>query len=371
MAAVRKARQPAKKKKPARRKQDPHRARLIKIAASIGGRGRFMSTLEEFSSVPLDHPGLTRAFQLKGAPVGCVWVVHGPTHGGKTAFTARLIRNFQQAGAVTAFIDAEMIADRNWFELMGVNLNELIYVGRTDKSKKQKRRGLTYEETVDGVESVMRSYQEERGKKPPLLIVVDSINRLVPEGFVNALEKDGGKALRKSAVGRESALLSSAWIMGVGPRVCDDDIALVLIAHEGDNKGGKPWEKNWYVKGGGELLFEAGVQVRVAFAGRSQDVKDGDTTGKRHRVTVLKNKLGRSDEQAYLFTGNGVGKAPLGFDEPRELVTEALHQKLLKAPASLMMGSVIKYGRREIKLADLYGKNAEKLLGEIRQLFDD
>ena len=338
--------------------------RILRIAKDVE-RARLMSEVENFSAVPLDHPGLARAFQVGGAPVGCVWVVHGPTGSGKTLLIARLMRCFQAHDAVPVYVDAEMIADvRVWFSKLGVDGEKCLYIGRQKKDE-ERGKALSYEQTVSSIDKVIANYQANRDGKP-LLIAVDSIDRLVPEAFIEAMEKDGGDALR-SGVGRTKANMNAAWLRGLGPRVCDDDIAFIVIAHEGENKGAKPWEKAWYVKGGGELLFEAGVQVRVNFAGLVKERvggKEDVEVGKRHRITVIKNKMGRCNEKTYLFTSNGVGLAPAGFDVPRELVTEALSLGVLEGPGEqtdLTPAARLVLGDKKFRLRDCYGDNAAEL----------
>lgn len=348
-------------------------------------RARLMADVEAFKAVPTIFTSFNRASMLGGAPLSCVWLVHGPSAGGKTGLTVGLIKSVQNAGGLPVFIDAEHSADtERWFRMLGVDLKRCLYIGRT--SAGEKKIPLTYEEIVDEVDGVMERYQEGKQKGTiapgtPLLIVVDSISKMVPERLLTQLSKEGGDAL-KAGTGRLQAMMNTSWLLSLGPRVGDDDIIFACIAHEMDSQDSSPWTPDFKVRGGQAIVYDSMMQVRVTYAGRVMDhaaPKGGKPVqvGKRHRVLVLKNKVGPAYEEAIFYTSNGKGLCPMGFDNSREVVREAILRGVAGGPGGrggpeLLAGSEITWRGRDFKMANFYqaDTDATAALAEMRAELD-
>lgn len=357
-------------KRAAGRAKAADKARDMFAAMAEGSkRARRMSEVETFKIVPTNFVGFNRATQVGGAPLSCVWLLHGPSMGGKTAFACGLIKSFQAAGGLPLFVDAELAADtKRWFRSLGVDPSRCLYVGRT--GEEEVVNPLTYEEIVEEVDGAIARYQ--KGKKEgtirkdvPLLIVVDSISKMVPQDLLKKLEKkDGGKALR-GGVGRIQALLNTAWLAELGVKVGDDNIAFVVIAHEMEKENPGSYVSGFKVRGGGALIYDSMVQARVTYAGAVRDLaaEGAPIVGKRHRVKLLKNKHGPAFGESYFYTATGKGMAPMGFDVVREVVHEGILSGLLDGPklsgpnsGSLTLGSRISYAGESWALKQLYGE---------------
>jgi len=355
-------------------------ADLLVELAGKSERARLMSEVEGFRAIPTSMTSFNRATKVGGAPLSCVWLVHGPSGGGKTALICELLNATRRARGLGTYVDAELAADtRKWFRRLGVDAKGCLYIGRTgDKAKKPTP--LTYEETVSEVDGVLDRFQEGKAKgripaQTPLFIAIDSISKLVPEKLLKEITKEGGEALR-SGVGRLQAMMNTAWLLGLGPRIGDDNIIFLVIAHEGQPKQVHGGGETYDIRGGNALVYDAMVQVRVTFSGLVRDLSDegAPPTGKRHRAQVLKNKHGISFDSATFYTSNGKGLAPVGFDRPREILTEALVRKFIEGPSAERGAPKMTSGTRfefrsgaSFKLSDFYDASKEAA----REALDD
>lgn len=338
-----------------------------------------MSEVEAFRAVPTVFPAFNRASQVGGAPLSCVYLVHGPPGHGKTAWLCGLIQSFQLIGGLTSLVDAELAADTHrWFRTLGVDARKCLYIGRTGDAAKEKPKPLTYEETVDEVQGQLERFRA--GKKEgviapgtPFLLAVDSISKLIPSSVLKGLDGDDGGAALSKGVGRLQAMLNTAWLAALGPTVGDDDIVFLVIAHEMEGGGGNRSWDDFKVRGGNGVVYDSMVQLRVTYAGKVTDLAaDGSPmTGKKHRVKFLRNKHGRAYEEAVFFTSTGVGVAPMGFDRPREVVHEALLRELIKGPAlkngttTLTLGTRLERGSETFTLAQLYEPDRAVIVDEL------
>ena len=264
-------------------------------------------------------PGFNRAMVVGGAPLGCIWTLHGEYAGGKSTLSVLLINSFIEHGHIAVFIDAEHAASKKWFAELGANPEHFLFY-RPDYM----------EDATDTIDDVIKKFdsgkssgdiEEDKG----LIIVVDSVNKLTPKSEYERFKKEGSEALEKG-LARHRGLLLQSWLDHMTPVIGKRDIALVCIAQERTEKNAKPWEPQFRVKGCEGLMFDASVQGRV-FKGKKQivEVKGKKiVTGQEHRGIVFKNKVGYPLEQFSFFTSNGKGDAPIGFDLAKTAVHEAL-----------------------------------------------
>lgn len=281
---------------------------------------------------PTRSPSLNRAMQIGGAPSRCTWVITGPYGTGKTALTLLVGSSAQEDGDLFVFIDAEHAADTHqWFDACGVYLPGAGYY-RPD----------TYEQTVLHVAKLIQNFAKakETGAIPKhrkLILVVDSINKLVPKAEM--------EQLFKTELGRQfplRAMLNSAWLDRMTPVVGKNDISFILLAQESQNVDAGMFGKKTKMKGGDRLGYESAVLLRVDWAenmnekvkkASADDEDDGDDkddgkvfTGRVLHYTVVKNKVGVCNEKGYLCISTGKGEWPKGFDFPREVDLELEHR---------------------------------------------
>lgn len=372
-----------KEKAEARTEALGKRASAYSTLAGNSGRARQMSEVDAFRAVPTELSSFNRATTVGGAPLSCIWLIHGPSMSGKSVLALALIRAFQRAKGLAAYVDAELAADtKRWFPALGVDTKQCLYVGRTDEDEDPPP--LTYEEVVKEVDGILSRYaagkrEQKIPKRTPLIVVVDSISKMVPASLLANLQKDGGKALR-GGVGRLQALMNTAWLAEVGTKVGDDDILFAVIAHEME-KESTGWSPDWKVRGGGALIYDSMMQVRVTYAGQVKDLAaDGaPTVGKRHRIRVLKNKHGPAFQEATFYTSTGEGTCPMGLDRTREVVHEGLLRGTIEGPdvaskATLTLGSKIVWKGKRMTLKQLFaeGEVVEAIAQELdAQLLKD
>lgn len=343
-------------------------------------RGRIMEDVEAYKVVPTIFRGFNRATRVGGAPLSCVWLVHGPSMGGKTAFTCGLIRSFQAVGAIVAFFDAELAAStRGWFRALGIDTRRCMYYGRSDQDSKTRPEPLTYEDIVEEVDRLIGNFQDMKKEGAirvgtPLLIIVDSLSKMVPKSMLKAIEKEEGGDQMRKGIGRLQAAMNTAWMLGLGPRVGDDDIVFAAIAHEYEvaNNGGLYAEMK--VRGGNALVYDSMMQVRITFGGLVRDLaaEGSPAVGKRHRVKILKNKHGPAFGESVFYTASGDGMSPIGFDRPRELVHDAMIRGLIARPKDITLtaGSTFEFQGNKYRVKDLYNDSSEPMLLELEAALD-
>lgn len=308
------------------------------------GWARPQEALDRITSVRTIFPDFDRAVRRGGLPVGRITTVHGPTHGGKTAFVLGLLRSFLDGGHVGALVDAEHATGFEFVEeLLGgdVSARDNFYALRPS----------SYEETIEAVNMLLAQLQSSRLLVPDAkaIIAVDSINKLVPsrelKEMLANLNEDGqakrGKKgsgadqLAKGHWGRGRAALNQSWLDHIVPKLHKAACALVLIAQEREEEpdwGSKPDIK---VKGGAALLFDSSLLVRVSKAEPLYESSERDEEkiiGFRHRARIWKSKVGHMDgrhSDCVFHLSNG-RFAPAGFDTARDAVYVAKNLGVLQ-----------------------------------------
>lgn len=251
-----------------------------------------------------------------------------------TAFVLGLGLSFLQAGHFFALVDAEYTTPDDWLQkLMADSHDDPGFVAMRPHS---------YDETVEGVREFVNTIARARAEgdiEPETsgLIVVDSLNKLVPEKLLNKLMK--GEGSFDGADGRAGmmiAAINNQWLKELTPQLYHTRTALVVIAREYARQKASMFDHgpDYTVAGGRGIEFESSLTCRVSRAGFVKRSKDGPVIGEKHRVTIRKTKVGGKEEKAetaHFYTSNGV-LIPEGFDRARGVVEEAIargvvHQK--------------------------------------------
>lgn len=378
---------PRQKRATARTRSLQKQADVLALLAGESKRARKMSAVEPFVAVPTVFTSLNRATMVGGAPLSCVWIIHGPSGDGKTAMTIALIISVLNAGGMAAFVDAEQAADiHRWFRFLGLPIDRVLYIGRTDP--KEDTPPLTHEEVVDECDALIERFK--KGKREgkiapgtPLIVVVDSISKMVPASLLAKLRKDGAKAL-SGGVGRLQAMLNRGWLAELGTKVGNDDILFAIIAHEMESDSSNSWTADYKVRGGGALQYDTMMKARVTFASQVKDYADSASgtkhpmVGKRHRIQILKNKHGTSHKVANFYTSNGDGICPPGFDRVREIVHEGILRGMVEGPTpkkgeslKLTLGSRLVWNKHKMTLKQLYDPKLAPWLAEIEAALNE
>jgi len=303
------------------------------------GWSKASEALDRVRAVPTIFPDFNLATRVGGLPLRRITTVHGPTHGGKTAAIGGFIRSFIEQGHAGAYIDAEHATDLGWLdEIMGAPVESFPNLFG--------ERPTSYEETIDKVDSFLEWMVAERkarfevfrerlklkkdAKLPRLppdldlagIMVVDSLNKLVPDREMAKLRAEGGDAIDKGW-GRYRAALNQAWLDHIVPLLGAAETAFVIIVQERDADDLKPWERPT-LKGGKASQYDASLIIRVL---KGREIAMGEGAAKKvfgfaHRFMIWKSKVGlmETDHTMATFHMSNGSLVPEGFDTARDAI---------------------------------------------------
>lgn len=291
---------------------------LALIAKKMGNTVSTMEeNLETTKYVRSNIPSYNRAIILGGAPLGCVYAVHGPYGGGKSTFCALLLDSFVRQGHVGLYIDAEHTVTKKWFVQLGLDPSTFFF-----------KRPTFMEEVTDEIDNMIYSFDElkragDYDEDKALIIFVDTVNKLTPAKEYEQYKKLGAEAMEKG-LSRYRGLMLQTWLDHMTPIVGSRDVALVCIAQERIKKDAKPWEDDISVKGCQGLMFDAAVRFRIRGSKLWEDVnKKKVLVGQKHTIYVFKNKVGFPYEQGEFYISNGKGSSPIGYNRAKTAFEEA------------------------------------------------
>lgn len=275
--------------------------------------------LPTISAVRTIFPDFNLRSRIGGLPSERVVVVHGATHGGKTACVIGLIASYLLGGHAVAYVDAEHSTPREYMaqlveQVTGTPIDQL--GGFFAKRPKN------YEDTITDVDRFLHFMKEQRRANPELraLIVVDSLNELTPkrelEQMLSGINKEssgeeGAKAKRGPRAGKDKggdnidkgwgrvrAQLNAAWLSHLIPRLAEAGCTLVAIAQEKEGEDREVWEQDlmdeYEILGGKKSKYAASMLLRVVKVRpvREGEGRDAETLSWEHRIRIWKSKVG-------------------------------------------------------------------------------
>lgn len=277
------------------------------------------TALPTITAVRTIFPDFNLGSRIGGLPSERVVVVHGATHGGKTAYVIGLIASFLLGGHAVGYVDAEHSTPREYMaqlveQVTGTPLEQL--GGFFAKRPKN------YEDTITDVDRFLAFMKERRGENPGLrsLIVVDSLNELTPKreleqmlAGINKVAKEGEEGAEKrpskfakdkggdaidKGWGRVRAQLNAAWISHLIPRLAEAGCTLVLISQEKKDSNPDGFDEDlmefYELLGGEKQKFAASMLLRIV---KVRPVKEGEgreaeVLSWEHRIRIWKSKVG-------------------------------------------------------------------------------
>lgn len=203
------------------------------------------------------------ALGIMGLPRGRVIEIFGPESSGKTTLCMHVIANAQKAGGTAAFIDAEHAVDPAYARKIGVNIDSLL-ISQPDCG----------EDALNIAETLVRSNAVD-------VLVIDSVAALVPK---NEIEGNIGD----SFVGLQARMMSQA-LRKLTP-IISRSKTCCIFTNQLREKIGVMFGNPETTPGGNAMKYYCSVRLDIR---RIQSIKDnnGETTGNRTRVKVVKNKL--------------------------------------------------------------------------------
>ena len=304
------------------------------------GKGSVMRLGEykamEIDAIPTGALSLDIALGIGGLPRGRIIEIYGPESSGKTTLALHVIAEAQKQGGEAAFIDAEHALDPVHAKKLGVDIDNLI-VSQPD----------TGEQALEITESLVRSGALD-------VIVVDSVAALVPKA-----EIDGD--MGDSHMGLQARLMSQALRKLAG--AINKSKTIIIFINQLREKIGVMFGNPETTTGGRALKFYASVRLDIR---RIESIKqDGEVTGHRVKVKVVKNKVAPPFREAEfdLIYGEGISKIGNIFDM-------AVNLDIIEKSGSWFSynGERIGQGRENVKK---YLKDNPNILAEVEKKVRD
>lgn len=242
-----------------------------------------------------------------GIPRKAVTVFSGDSGAGKTALALSCAASVQKKGGLVLYVNAEPPFPLALANLLGIDFDKLILIETKDYG----------EQIVDAIYDVLYDPETRTSKETVDLIIVDSINNLVPKRQVDRMEEKGSSS---PDVGSRAMLLNSFTTSLAGRGMLRSGSAVILIAQlrVDINAYGAPSKPS----GGKAVEFNPKVHVRLF----PKQIKiDNKIVGQQVTFRVEKNSIsGHKGIEGEYSIQYGVG-----VDDSNYLIKRAIEEGLI------------------------------------------